>query len=582
LRIIQEESLKDNTASVLCQVPVEVASFLLNEKRTEIAKIELKQRINVLMVPNKTLETPNYKLERLKHDDPRLDHIEASYKMADTIEDPTSVTRRSQEPTNKQTPVIKGVLPDAPAPQAAPRAEAAPKAAAPARIAPAAPAAIAPPAQQGFFSWVKSLFSSAPAAPLDSKPAAPKTDERRDGRPPREGGRESQGRGARGEGRGEGRNSRGGRGGRGGERGSERSGQRERFDAEGKPLAAGENAQGVGVDASGAESPRPARGRGGRNSERAERGERGERTERSENGERQADRTGDPAAQTDANGSDNGPREGREGREGGRSRGGRGRRNDRGPRLDEAGNPIPAAQGQDEANGQATAEGAREGADNRDSNGRRSRDRYGRERGPRGGRDVGAESQEEQTPSNFEIRQTERVSQDGDAPVRSYFTQPSTAPVSTPETAQDSHGAAGPAAAADAVSNTADQADTARHTAEQADTVHHSAAQAETAAHAVAPSQATPAPAATVPPAMPAVSAFVLPVENLVTVAQSSGLQWVNSDPQKIAAVQAAIAAESTPVHVPRERPAPVVLDDAPLVLVETKRDLGQMQLPIA
>ena len=40
LRIIQEESLKDNTASVMCQVPVDVASFLLNEKRTEITKIE--------------------------------------------------------------------------------------------------------------------------------------------------------------------------------------------------------------------------------------------------------------------------------------------------------------------------------------------------------------------------------------------------------------------------------------------------------------------------------------------------------------------------------------------------------------
>ena len=97
LRIIQEESLKDSTASVLCQVPVDVASFLLNEKRSEIAKIELKQRINVLLVPNKTLETPNYRLERLKHDDPRLDNIEASYKMAEEIEDPTTVTRRSQE-----------------------------------------------------------------------------------------------------------------------------------------------------------------------------------------------------------------------------------------------------------------------------------------------------------------------------------------------------------------------------------------------------------------------------------------------------------------------------------------------------
>src|SRR3982750_4476697 len=116
LRLIQEESMKDGTAAVHVQVPVEVASFLLNEKRAEIAKIELKQRLNVIMVPNKTLETPNYKLERLKHDDPRLDNIQASYHMADEVEDPTLVTRRSQEKHNKQEPLIKGVLPDAPAP----------------------------------------------------------------------------------------------------------------------------------------------------------------------------------------------------------------------------------------------------------------------------------------------------------------------------------------------------------------------------------------------------------------------------------------------------------------------------------
>jgi ribonuclease E len=76
------------------------------------------------LVPNKSLETPHYKLERLKHDDPRLDNIEASYTMAEEIEDLTTVTRRSQEPTNRQTPVIKGVLPDAPAPAAAPKPEA--------------------------------------------------------------------------------------------------------------------------------------------------------------------------------------------------------------------------------------------------------------------------------------------------------------------------------------------------------------------------------------------------------------------------------------------------------------------------
>jgi ribonuclease E len=71
-------------------------------------------------------------------------------------------------------------------------------------------------------------------------------------------------------------------------------------------------------------------------------------------------------------------------------------------------------------------------------------------------------------------------------------------------------------------------------------------------------------------------------VTDLAQVASSSGLQWVGSDAAKIAAVQASIAAEiaNAPVHVPRERPAAVVVEASSLVLVETKRDLRNMQLP--
>jgi ribonuclease E len=79
---------------------------------------------------------------------------------------------------------------------------------------------------------------------------------------------------------------------------------------------------------------------------------------------------------------------------------------------------------------------------------------------------------------------------------------------------------------------------------------------------------------------MPRVQPFTLPVDALQQVAASSGLQWVNSDADKVAAVQAAIAAEPQPVHVPRERPPAVVLDEGPLVLVETRRDLAAMTLP--
>lgn len=63
-------------------------------------------------------------------------------------------------------------------------------------------------------------------------------------------------------------------------------------------------------------------------------------------------------------------------------------------------------------------------------------------------------------------------------------------------------------------------------------------------------------------------------------LAQSSGLEWVHTDSDKVAAVQAAIAAEPAPVHVPRERAPVLAMDDGPLVLVETRRDLGNMQLP--
>jgi ribonuclease E len=76
------------------------------------------------------------------------------------------------------------------------------------------------------------------------------------------------------------------------------------------------------------------------------------------------------------------------------------------------------------------------------------------------------------------------------------------------------------------------------------------------------------------------VQSFTLPVGELEQIALGSGLQWISTDTAKSAAVQAAIAAEPKPVRVPRERPPVVQISDEPLVLVETRRDLGSMQLP--
>jgi ribonuclease E len=95
---------------------------------------------------------------------------------------------------------------------------------------------------------------------------------------------------------------------------------------------------------------------------------------------------------------------------------------------------------------------------------------------------------------------------------------------------------------------------------------------------------------AAMPPAMPAAPVepmpvaraepYALPIDSLAAVAESAGLQWVNSDAAKIEAAQAAMAAAPMPPRVPREIVAVAAVDQGPLVMVETKKDLAQVKLP--
>ena len=643
LRIIQEESLKDSTASVLCQVPVDVASFLLNEKRSEISKIEMKQRINVLLVPNKTLETPNYRLERLKHDDPRLDGIEASYKLAEDIEDPTLVTRRSQEKHNKQEPVIKGVLPDAPAPQAQPKPEA------PARVAPvvqpvaASQPVVAPvpvaPAETGFFGWLKGLFGAVeapaaapapvakPAERQETRPAGAATGDRtserpgertdRGGRDSRRGGRNrTEGRAdgradTRTEGRGEGRpegqarNERRERSPEGQRQerpmGEAREPREPREPREGRHqpradvrLDAAAEARPEGQPRQDQREPREprepraesSRGRRERPEGRADRGEpraearepRGERVERDAVEQEMA--LANQAAMAAAMNADGAAERQPGNSEGRRERGGErgernGRRNDRrGERNDnpQADAPMGAEPRADAATAIAPAlaevqafnadpdstpnqEGVAQepGTEQRQPRERRSRDRYGRERRERGDRaERGAGEGQEQNASG----PGERGDMAGMAEKPAAFVP----------NAVEAPAMVAPAAMEPAVP-----------VAVAAPVVPAPAAPA--APVAVKPVAAS-AVTDTAGRGLPKVQGYELPIQDLAAVAQGSGLQWVNSDSTKIAEVKAAIAAEPKPIHVPRERPAVVVSTEAPLVLVETKRDLGTMPLP--
>ncbi|WP_457355624.1 Rne/Rng family ribonuclease [Roseateles sp. P5_D6] len=550
LRMVQEEAMKDNTAAVHVQVPVEVTSFLLNEKRTEITKIELKQRVTVLLVPNKHLETPNYKLERLRHDDPRLENLQASYTMIEEPTDEVGITRRGDvEKKNKQEPVIKGILPEQPAPVAAPKPE--PVAAAPA---PAPVVAPPPPAPQakGFFSRLFSFFGGGDAAPAPAPavqapaaaPAAtdkPKREGGRDGR--RDGGRRGE-RGERSE-RGE-RNEPRGQGGRRDGKPQEARGERaERGDR--KPRAEGADKP--------EQQQRPERGERTERGERAERGERtergGDRPERGERrprGERQerppvetvaalpvaAPLSEDLAAVHDAPPAfvdsqaeaalpptgDTPAGEERQGRGRRRRRGGRERDDQTGTEgTAEAGVEAPAEVVAD-AGAETTppVEG-----DDAEGHGRESRRRGGRNRN-RGRREEGAVEGQEATAGEEAASAA--------APMQSSLIEDAMANAAAPVQA--------PAAVA-----------------------------------------AAPAPVAAPAPApAPVVQAFKLPMGELQSIAEGAGLQWVNSDADKIAAVQAAIAAEPAPAPLGREPAAVAVVDEGPLVLVETRKDLSQVKLP--
>nr|MBA3596078.1 ribonuclease E/G [Methylibium sp.] len=90
-------------------------------------------------------------------------------------------------------------------------------------------------------------------------------------------------------------------------------------------------------------------------------------------------------------------------------------------------------------------------------------------------------------------------------------------------------------------------------------------------------SAVTPAPAA---PVAAELAAYELPMNELAAVAEGSGLEWVNTDAQKVRQAQEAMANAPKPTPSPRA-PKPVVeLDDGPLVLVETRKDLSQVKLP--
>jgi ribonuclease E len=119
LRILQEEAMKENTGVVNAQVPVDVATFLLNEKRVDLQSIETRHRITIMLIPNVHLETPNYTITRMRHDDlNKTEPLPASYNLVTvpTEEEQKAQPGSSEPAAPRPEALVKGITPQQPAP----------------------------------------------------------------------------------------------------------------------------------------------------------------------------------------------------------------------------------------------------------------------------------------------------------------------------------------------------------------------------------------------------------------------------------------------------------------------------------
>jgi ribonuclease E len=213
LRLVQEEAMKDGTAALHVQVPVDVATFLLNEKRLDLAKLETKLNVSVVLIPNRHIETPNYKLDRLKHDDTRLDNPKPTYEMADEAEE-LDLSKNKSQAKAPQVAKVTGITPPDRAPVVE-RTEREPR---------GSKGAVSKPAKQSLWSKIKALFGGEAGTSSNEQTVRAANAAKNQSTDKVDGERQSRNaRGERSERSGE-RNERGGRGrGRSGERNSDRA-----------------------------------------------------------------------------------------------------------------------------------------------------------------------------------------------------------------------------------------------------------------------------------------------------------------------------------------------------------------------
>ncbi|MDP3009167.1 MAG: Rne/Rng family ribonuclease [Methylococcales bacterium] len=113
LRVIEEDAMKKGTERVIAHLPIECATFLLNEKRSVIDQIENRLKVSIIILPSRHLETPAYNIERIKEKETGDEKASYLQIKAEEITIP-EYAQQSRQPFEKAA--IKEFLHDSPAP----------------------------------------------------------------------------------------------------------------------------------------------------------------------------------------------------------------------------------------------------------------------------------------------------------------------------------------------------------------------------------------------------------------------------------------------------------------------------------
>ncbi len=170
LRIVEEEAMKEKTARIVAHVPVDVATFLLNEKRHAVSLIEERHGVQALLIPSKGLETPHYTVQRIRGDDDATDDV--SYRLpSGTEEEP--VPAAWTEAPKAEEPAVKAVAPSP-----------APPPSAPTPVTPDPKPADSTPSR-GLMAWLGSLFGNGGDGREGTRDESDQTDQRQTTQPRR-------------------------------------------------------------------------------------------------------------------------------------------------------------------------------------------------------------------------------------------------------------------------------------------------------------------------------------------------------------------------------------------------------------